>query len=751
MSARRVGPCSLRRTLALAALCAALAAPSLAQPADWSAKPLQSERSRAYDALHYRIAIHLDLERAAFDGETTVSLASFRDGLDAVVLDAEHFTVTKVVSDWGEPLRFEQSATELTVRFERPLRRGETRSFTATYSGRNPVAGLRFVAATEDHPAMVFSDSWPNNVHHWFPCFDYPNDKATSEIIATVRRGLKAAANGRLVGVTEDAAAGTVTYHWSQDLPHSTYLIFLAAAAYVVVKDALGNLPVDYWVYPKDEQKVRATYGQTPRMIEFFNRTFGYAYPWQKYDQVSVPSGGGAESTSATAMTHAIMVDEAGAADFPAIGIVSHEIAHQWWGDLVTLRSWTHTWLNESFATYADYLYYRHERGDDEGAVNLESKLNAYLREAKTKYIRPIVTDRYEKPNDMFDAHTYPKGARVLHMLRGMLGDEAFFDVLSHFLHRYAFDAVDTGDFIRSVKTVTGRNLDWFFDQWLFKPGHPVFDVSSAWDPARKAVTVRVAQVQDFSRGVPVFRVPVAIAVVTPEGRTSTTVWIREREETFEFPAASKPLLVRFDEGNVLLKELTFPKPAEELVYQLQHDDVIGRMWAAAEVLRFKEDPRVFSALASGAQGDPFWAVRRAAIEAIAKIPGAEARAALTRGSGDANASVRAAAVAALGDLKDAGFLEFFRDRFERDASDLVKTEAVRAMGKTGSSAAVPILERALAVPSHRNMVRTAAAEALALLRHGPGAGAPGACKFPPPARSPHRDTEPRVAVSRGR
>ena len=720
MNAARAGKGRARRVLLLAPLCVTLASPALAQPADWSAKPLQSERSRAYDALHYRVVIRLDLDRAAFDGEATVSLTSLRDGLAAAVLDAERFTVTRVVSDWGEPLRFEQSATELTVHFERPLKRGETRSFTAAYSGKDPVAGLRFVAATADNPALVFSDSWPNNVHHWFPCFDYPNDKATNEIIATVKRGLKVAANGRLVGVTEDAAANTVTYHWSQDLPHSTYLMFLAAAPYVVVKDALGTLPVSYWVYPQDEAKVRATYGQTPRMIEFYNRTFGYDYPWQKYDQVSVPSGGGAESTSATAMTHAIMVDDARAADFPAIGIVSHEIAHQWWGDLITLRSWAHTWLNESFATYADYLYYRHERGDDEGAVNLDNKLNAYLREAKTRYVRPIVTDRYEKPNDMFDSHTYPKGARVLHMLRAILGDEAFFDVLSHFLHRYAFDAVDTADFIRSVKTVTGQNLDWFFDQWLFKPGHPVFDVRSDWDSARKVVTMRVAQVQDFAKGVPVFRIPVTIGVVTSEGRTSTTVWIREKEETFEFPAPSRPLLVRFDEGNVLLKEVTFPKPLDELIYQLQHDDVIGRIAAAADLARVKDDARAFEALVSCAQGDPFWAVRRAAIDAIAKIPGAQTRAALTRASADPNSSVRASAVAALGDLKEAGLVEFFRDQFERDASDLVKTEAVRAMGKTGSTAAIPILERASAVPSYRHMVRKAATEALAQLRRDP-------------------------------
>ena len=695
--------------------CAAGSSGAAAQQVDWSKKALQSERSRAYDALHYRVAITLNLEARSFAGETTVTLTSLRDGLETVVLDAEEFTVTKVVTEWGEPLEFAQSEKELSVRLRRPLMRGETRSFTCTYRGRDPKQGLRFVAETADNPALVFSDSWPNRVHHWFPCFDYPNDKVTNEIVATVSATLKVGANGRLVSVSEDKAAGTLTYHWSQDLPHSTYLIFLAAAPYVVVPDAFGTLPVNYWVYPKDASKAVPTYGKTPKMMEFFNRTFGYDYPWQKYDQISVPSGGGAESTSATAMTHRIMVDEKNEPEFSPIGIVSHELAHQWWGNLITLRSWAHTWVNESFATYSDYLYFRHDRGDDEGALNLQGKLNAYLREANTRYVRPIVTDRYDQPGDMFDSHTYPKGALVLHMLRQQLGDAAFFDTLKHFLHRYAFEPVDTGDFIRSVKTVTGQNLDWFFDQWLFKPGHPVFDVRSEWDPGRKVVVLKVAQVQDVSRGIPVFRVPVTVAIVNAAGRSTSQVWIREREESFEFPSLTRPLLVRFDPDNVLLKEITFPKQRDELLYQLSHDDVIGRMNAAAELAMLTDDPIAAGALAASVQGDPFWAVRRGALEALARTGGVSSAAAIRKAAVDPHASVRASALVALGDRKDRSLVEFFKERFAKDASDAVRAESLRAIGKIGDASTVPFLEQCAAVPSYRNLIATAAKQAIAL------------------------------------
>jgi len=701
---------------AVAGIAASILALALALPGqtvDYSKKPLQSERSRSFDALHYLIKLKLDLDRKSFEGATTVTLSSFLEGLEACVLDAEEFNVTSVVNDYGTPLRFEQSVTELTVFLPRPAKFGEIVTFTCVYNGRDPRKGLKFVDETPDNPRLVWSDSWPDNVHHWFPCFDYPNDKATSEILATVPSGFKVAANGRLVGVSEDKAAGTATYHWSQGLPHSTYLIFLAAAPYAVVRDSYRNLPVNYWVYPRDEHKVRPTYGKTPEMIAFFSQLFAYDYPWQKYDQVSVPLGGGAESTSATAMTHRIMVAEEDEPDFPAIGIVSHELAHQWWGDLITPRSWGHAWLNESFGTYSDYLYFRHDRGDDEGAVNLQNKLTAYLREAKTRYIRPIVSDRYDRPEDMFDSHSYPKGALVLHMLRSILGDEIFFKTLSQFLHRYAFDAVDTADFIRSVKTVTGQNLDWFFDQWLFKPGHPVFDLRSEWDAVGKVVRLRVAQVQDFAKGVPVFRVPVSVKVVTAGKSETHWIWIREREETFEFPAETKPLLVRFDATNELIKERTFPKETAELLYQLRNDDVIGRMAAAGELAAVREQAGVLAALSRSARSDSFWAVRRGAVESLARSLSPEVAEVLKQACRDPHSSVRTAAVQALGASKDRRLAAFYKDLFRKDASVRVRAEALRALGLTGDASLVPFLRESAAVPSHQNMIRRAAEEAL--------------------------------------
>lgn len=684
-----------------------------AQKINVYSRPKHSERSHNYDVLHYLIRINLDIKNKSFSGQTTITIAPLQDDFVLCALDAEDYTITSVVDTWGKALRFEQKDKSIIVHLDKPYAYGETVSFTVSYQGQNPKAGLRFYEKSKDRPALVASDSWPDHVHHWVPCYDFPNDKATEEVIATVKAGLKVASNGRLAGVVTNKMQKTTTWHWIQDRPHSTYLFFLAAAPYAVIHDSLGTVPINYWVYPGQKSFARISFKDTPRMMDFFNRTFGYPYPWAKYDQVVVPFGGGMESTSCTAMGQRIIHDDKAEKDFSNIGIVSHELGHQWWGDLITLRTWAHTWLNESFGTYCDYLYTRYDRGPDEGAVNLLGKKNSYLREAHTRYIRPIVFDHYNRPQDVFDAHTYPKGAAVLHMLRSVLGDKNFFRTLKYFLHTYAFEPVDTHDFMKAVLMVTGRNLDWFFDEWLFKPGHPVFDIHSEWNAASKTVLIKIRQVQDISKGVPVFQMPVRLGITTSQGRKTHEVMLRKKDETFSFPAPQKPLLVRFDEGNVLLKEWTFPKSLEELVYQLKNDDVIGRMWAANELLRFRDEPAAVESLMESGRKDPFWAVRRDAVQTLGKIHKETWTSFFKDKCLDTHSRVRAAALAELAKYKNSAFASFFRTRFLQEDSYLAQAEAVRALGKCADSGAVPFLKKALKMSSPRNIIQRAAQQAI--------------------------------------
>jgi aminopeptidase N len=683
------------------------------QAVDVYKRPVQVERSRDFDFIRYLIRLDIDIGGKAFKGRMTATLRPLRDGLDTVVLDVEEFRVGEVLGEQGEPLAFEEAPGRLSVKLPRAFRHDEMFSFTTVYEGRNPKNGLRFYDSSAERPAMVASDSWPYGIRHWFPCYDYPNDKAASEIIATVAAGNNVVANGRLVSVTEDKTAGTVSYHWLQDKPHSTYLIFLAAAPYAVVEDHLGAVPINYWVYPQHAAQARRTFGKTPEMMAYFSSLFGYDYPWDKYDQVEVPFGGGAESTSATAMGERVIIDERAEIDFPSLGIVSHELAHQWWGDLVTLRTWSEAWINESFATYCDYLYLEHALGPDEGAVNLLNKKNSYLQEARKTYIRPIVFDRYESPPNVFDSHSYPKGALVLHMLRFILGNEAFFRTLSAFLHENDFDVADTHDFMKAVKTVTGQNLDWFFEQWLYRPGHPVFEVIPDWDNTAGLLRLRVRQVQDRSRGIPVYRTPVRIGLITENGTRVHQVWIEDEDEVFEFQEAARPLLVRFDEGHFLLKELIFSKSREELLFQLQRDDVIGRIEAASALARLAKENGTLVALKAAAEKDPFWAVRESALRALRQV-GDQALVPFFKGRcGDPHSRVRTAALAALGEFRQPGMAAFFIKHFRQERSYVAQAEALKALGKTGDPAAEAFLKEAEKIPSFRNIIRDAARQAL--------------------------------------
>jgi aminopeptidase N len=698
-----------------------------AQEENWKTWPKQAERTRDYDAIHYRIKLRFDENNKTFWGENTITLSPLADGFQTCVLDAEILRVTSVKNEDSEPLNFNQTEGNVVVSLSRPYNYDDTLSFTVSYVGKQEELdpqkygmspdyhlGLEFVDQSPNNPRLISTLSFPTGSRHWFPCYDHPNDKATSEIIVTVRSDYNAASNGRLVSVIENKKNKTKTFHWSQELPHSTYLFVLAAGPYEILKDSLGSLPINYWVYEKDVKDAMRSFHKTPEIIEFFNKVYGYPFPWAKYDQITIPGiGGGAESTSATVLGQSTIHNEKAEKDFPSHGLVAHEAAHQLWGTLTTLRDWGHTWLNESYATYGEYLYSRHSLGEDEGAVNLLQKKNAYLEEAHTRYMRPIVLDRWRFPNNNFDRHTYPKGAAVIHMMRNILGDGPFFRAHTHFLQKHAFKPVNTHDLQIAIREATGQNIDWFFDQWIQSPGHPVFDVSYLWDKHTKKLKVQIVQQQDTSEGIPIFRAPVVIGFVTPDGKRSEKVWIEEREEALEFDCGKKPLMVRFDEGNYLLKEWTFEKDVDELLYQLKNDDVVGKMWAASQLDKFSDNDRVVADLTRSARNDPFWAVRRTAVQTIGSWQEENQIDFLKEKSKDRNSKVRTASLKALGDYRKDELVGFFEERFEKDDSYVAQAEALRSIGKCGNRSSVPFIEKASSIRSPRNIIKTAAERAL--------------------------------------
>lgn len=677
-------------------------------------RPQNVERSRDYDALHYKLEFKFDVKNKTYRGKNTITLMPLRDNFRECILDAEGFTVTSVSTPENTPLQFKQTDKQLVVTLSKTYNYKEKLSFIVDYFEKNSQAGLKFIDEAPGHPAQITTYSWPEKAHHWFPCFDFPNDKVTNELIAEVDSHYKVLSNGRLVNWSENKKNNTVTYHWSQEKPHPTCLIMMAAGPFEVIEDSLGPLPVNYWVYKKDVPDAKRIFKKTPAVIAFFNKAFAFAYPWAKYDQVCLAGiGGGLETTSATTLGDRTIRDAVFERDYPVFDLIVHELAHQWWGDTVTERTWSHVWLSESFATYSEYLFKYHNEGPDEAAVDLLEKKNRYLWEAKNRYMRPLVFNRYNTPWNIMDGHSYPKGAVILHMLRFVMGDKPFFRSLSHFLHKHAFGVADSHDFSTAIKEAAGQNVDWFFDQWLFKPGHPVFDIKYRWVDDKKKIVLTITQTQDTAIGVPVYTLPVNIGIVTPGGKSSKKIWIKKREEVLELAAGQKPLLVRFDEGNHLLKEWTFEKDLDELIYQLGHDDMIGRMWAAGEILRFKEDMNALMILAASAGIDACVHVRKAAVETIGKLKLPNLTHLLKTLANDPESKVRAEAITALANYKESGFVPLFIRKFKQDDSVLVRVTALHAIGKCGNKTHIPFLKKIANDPSQRKFIKRAAEYAL--------------------------------------
>ncbi len=591
-----------------------------ADQSDFDSREQQTLRPHDFDVQHYRIELDIEESTHSFDGETVITFSSTVDGLSEITLDSVNFDVSHVADESGETLNFIQREGYLDISLDRELASNELASLTIGYGvanlDGNVLVGLDFRDETETNPGLVNSLNWPNGARYWFPSFDHPSDWATHETIITVDAGFEVLANGALLSDRVDTESGRRTVHWQQSKPQPTYLYMFAAGPYSVLEDQHDDLPLHYWVYPGDETVAAQAFRNTAEIIAYFEELYSTSFPWVKYDQVIVPGmGGGAESTSATLLTRNVIDRQREGNDNASDWLIAHEIAHQWWGNMIGFRDWGHNWLSESFATHGEYLYIAHAMGPDEGALYIDDYKKSYLTEAKTKFRRPVVTDRWDKGSDMFDRHAYEKGGIILNMLRELTGHEAFAEIMRSFLEKHAYSNAVSNDFFETVNTVTNQDYGWFFDQWLLKPGHPELDVSYTWDKQKKSLSLTINQTQDTSTGTPIYRLPIRLGITTMEGKQVESLWLNEPEQTFTFDVAHEPLLVRFDEDDILLKEWAFDKSTVELLYQLTHDGVIGRLWAVGELEKHIETNGVRAALTEVAHNDPVKAVRDRAAE----------------------------------------------------------------------------------------------------------------------------------------
>ena len=705
--------------------------------------PTQNIPSHDYDMRDISLNLRFDWDKEQAIGTETFTFAPLVKDLRRLVLDAAYMDFASVKLSSGKPLqfKFDQQQEKLSIDLDRAYQPSDEVTLLINYHTIQPSAerrsvngggGLTFIKpTTEDpkRPKQIWSQGESEYNHYWFALFDHPNDFFTSEVYATVEKPLSVISNGKLLE-TKENSDGTRTFHWKIAAPHASYLSSIIVGEYVPVTGEYAGIPVITYVYPNELEEGKVTAARLPDMVRFFSEKTGVKYPYEKYAQtVARDFNGGMENISATTQYDVMIHDARTELDQTSDSLQSHELAHQWFGDYVTCRHWSDIWLNESFATYFQALWDEHSLGRDDFLYSdVKSNQDQYYNTWAQGSRRPIVTKNYENPDAVFDTYAYPRGGAVLHMLRTYLGDENWWRAINHYLTKYAHQPVQTEQFRIAIEEATGQPMDWFFDEWVYKMGHPVFRVTQDYDAAAKALklTVRQEQKPDENSQYPqvgFFQTPVDIEIGTATNTRVERVRIEPREEqTFTFPVDGQPLLVNFDYQDTLIKELTFEKTPEQLAYQLSHDqDVLGRLWALNQLtprMKDKATPdadreRIAGQIAAALTGDKFWALRFEAANALNNVPGDPARMALLAATKDQKPRVRARALRSLASLKDEKLAGTFQ-QFLNDQSYAVIAQAAWGLGMTKSGTAYDALVKLIDVPSWRDNIRASALAGLA-------------------------------------
>jgi aminopeptidase N len=667
-------------------------------------------RDLEFSINHLKLQLAVDLKEKKLEGCAEYDIEFTHDRIpEAIVLDAREMEISEVKCR-GKNASFEHIGGRLHIFTAGD--EGRKIEVSITYSCK-PEAGFYFISPDRNNPQrplQAWSQGEDEYSAYWFPCFDYPNMKYTTEMAITVDAGMSAISNGRLLKIVEDRKGGRRTFVWSEGVPHSTYLNSVVVGSFSVIEDRWKNIPVTYYVQPGREEEGKRSFGKTPKMIEFFSKITGVDYPYEKYAQVAVSEfiWGGMENISATTQTDETLHDARAEVDFPSHGLVAHELAHQWWGDLLTAKDWSNIWLNEGFATYFDALFREHDMGADEMHVFLDQSADLYFKEDSENYRRPIVQRSYFVPAELFDRTTYQKGALVLHMLRTELGDESFFRSLSLYCRKNMFRNVETSDLANAIEEATGRNLQWFFDQWVYRAGFPEFEIELKHERSEKKVRLFIRQVQKCDELTPLFRVDMPVSIVYKGGRREyRRLAVREREEIFEFDGKERPLFISIDPDNDILKKTKLIRPVEDALHQLKLGRTYEKILAARE-LSVKSEGRICEALAAELRKDNFWAVQAACARALGKINRKDSLEALLSSVNIRDSRARKEVVRAIGMFREPSSAEVLKRLFDDD-SYAVASEAVTAFAKLDIAERGSVIRRAMDIPSHLDVVRQAA------------------------------------------
>jgi aminopeptidase N len=678
-------------------------------------------RSKDYDLQHSKIELRFQPEQKKVIGDVTHSLALLRDGLESISFDSVGLQIESVRIN-KSAAKFSTTDSKLVVTLPKGAKAGAKYDLEIKYQGA-PSKGLYFILPDKDYPnrpVEIWTQGESEDTRYYLPTYDYPNDRLTTETILTVPASWQTISNGKLVSVT-DASDGMKTWTWSESHPSSTYLITVVAGEFVEVKDSWRNIPVTYYA-PKDRgDRLNPSYSRTPAMIELFSKKLGVDYPWEKYSQAMVDEfvAGGMENSSATTNTADSLRNPKLVAEYEQNEdpLISHELGHQWFGDLVTTKDWGNIWLNEGFATFMETVWSESHFGKDTADYDRWEAAQRWFA-MRSLYDKPIVRYNFEESEE-FDGNAYGKGGWVLYMLRRQLGEDAFYAGLKHYLEANRGKNVMTSDLTKAIEEATHTNVDAFFQQWIYGAGAPKFEVSYAYDETKKQVALTVKQTQKREGHVGLFNVPVDVEITTASGPKLYPIHVTQDSEVFTFPADSAPLMVLFDKGTQILKSAQFKKEKKELLYQLKNAGEVADRADAAEALRkLKGDDEAAAALGEALRNDKSSGVRRTAASALGELGGAAASKQLLEALSSAKEPwVRGSIVLALENFKDdATVVARLQTVAREDSSYRARGAALRAIGRIKNAGAYETLVAAVNADSPDGFLRNAALSGLGTL-----------------------------------
>ncbi len=660
---------------------------------------------------HTKLRVNFNFANQTMSGEEWLTAAPFFYPSDSLILDAKAMLIHKVALDQQgkqQPLPYHYKNDVLRIKLPKTYQKGETYTVYIKYTAQpekvtekgnlaiTDTKGLYFINP-QNNPEGPMRQIWTQGESEssscWFPTIDKPNQKTTQEIEMTVPDSFVTLSNGLLK--SSQKKGNLRTDHWVMDKPHAPYLFFMAAGEFTIVKDTpwRGKVPVEYYVEKEYEPLAKRIFGHTSQMLTFFSERFGYDYPWAKYAQIIVRDFVSGAMENTTAVSHA----ESAYQGADALNdqnywepIIAHELAHHWFGDLVTTESWANLTVNESFANYSEYLWIAHKYGKDAADYHLSNNTLQY-QHRDDDFVKDLVRFGYEVRDDMFDLVSYNKGGAILHMLRRYLGDDAFFQGITDYLKTNEYGTGEAHQLRLSLEKISGKDLSWFFNQWYFSHGNPTVKVEKQYDAYKKQLSVRILQTQDEKL---YFQFPLDIDIYQENKATRHTVWVKARgENTFNFPISKAPDLVNINPEGVILMEEQDPKTVKEYLYQVQHAPDLKSRMQAITALGESEGKEVLLA----ALHDPYFKVRNAALERLSDYPLSRKELAQVKklATSDPENLTKSAAIWLLAGSKENKHYASLYEKALNIPSGAVKNAALNAIARTNPKQAKNFLEKA--------------------------------------------------------